>query len=70
MSDNEYSQLVLDLKSESEDTLYFMYRNSVRQLKFTNPYSDNYRYIAQRHNAICEAFRAKTEHGIMEDADD
>lgn len=70
MNDNEYSQLVLDLKNESEDTLYFMWRNSVRQLKFTNPYSDDYKYMAQRHNAICEAFRTKTGHGILEDVDD
>lgn len=70
MTNQEYVQLVLDLEKESEDTLYFMYRNSVRQLKFTSPYSDNYKYTVQRHNAICEAFRAKSGHGIMEDVDD
>lgn len=70
MTNQEYVQLVLDLEKESEDTLYFMYRNSVRQLKFTSPYSDNYKYVVQRHNAICEAFRTKTGRGIMEDTDD
>lgn len=70
MSDNEYNQLVLDLQNESEDMLYFMWRNSVRQLKFTNPYSTEYKYMVQRHTAICEAFRTKTGYGILEDADD
>lgn len=70
MSDAEYNRLVLDLTSESEDTLYFMFRNSVRQMKFTSPYADEYEYIVKRHSAICEAFRTKTGHGIMEDVDD
>lgn len=70
MTNQEYVQLVLDLEKESEDTLYFMFHNSVRQLKFTSPCSDEYKYIVQRHNAICEAFRTKTGHGVMEDADD
>lgn len=70
MTNQEYIQLVLDLKRESEDTLYFMYRNSVRQMKFTNPYDEKYAYIVKRHNAICEAFKAKTGHGIMEDVSD
>ena len=70
MSDNEYRQLVLDLINESEDTLYFMFRNSVRQIKFTSPYDNEYQYIVKRHSAICESFKAKTGHGIMEDVDD
>ena len=70
MSDNEYSQLVLDLSNESEDTLYFMFRNSVRQIKFTSPYDNEYQYIVKRHSAICEEKKEKTGHGIMEDVDD
>ena len=70
MTETEYNQLVLDLANESEDTLYFMFRNSVRQIKFTSPYDNEYQYIVKRHSAICEAFKAKTGHGIMEDVDD
>lgn len=70
MTNQEYVQLVLDLENESEDTLYFMWRNSVRQLKFTNQFSDDYKYMVQRHNAICEAFYTKTGYGILEDAND
>ena len=70
MSDNEYRQLVLDLINESEDTLYFMFRNSVRQIKFISPYDNEYQYIVKRHSAICEAFKTNTGHGIMEDVDD
>lgn len=67
MTETEYNQLVLDLSNESEDTLYFMLRNSVRQVKFTSPYDEEYRYIVARHNAICDAFRKKTGHSILED---
>lgn len=67
MTETEYNQLVLDLSNESEDTLYFMFRNSVRQVKFTSPYDEEYRYIVARHNAICDAFRKKTGHSILED---
>lgn len=70
MTETEYNQLVLDLINESEDTLYFMFRNSVRQIKFTSPYDNEYQYIVKRHSAICEAFKTKTGYGIMEDVDD
>ena len=42
MTETEYNQLVLDLVNESEDTLYFMFRNSIRQVNFTNPYENDY----------------------------
>ncbi len=67
MTETEYNQLVLDLSNESEDTLYFMFRNSVRQVKFTSPYDEEYRYVVARHNAICDAFKKKTGHSILED---
>ena len=67
MTETEYNQLVLDLANESEDTLYFMFRNSIRQVRFTSPYENDYRYVVARHNAICEAFKKKTGHIILED---
>ena len=67
MMETEYNQLVLDLVNESEDTLYFMFINSIRQVKFTNPYENDYHYVVARHNAICKAFKKKTGHNILED---
>ena len=67
MTETEYNQLVLDLANESEDTLYFVFRNSIRPVKFTHPYENDYHYVVARHNAICEAFKKKTGHNILED---
>lgn len=67
MESVEYNNLVEQLREESNDTLYFMLRNSFRQINFTNPYSNEFQYIIARHNAICEAFRLNNGHGIMED---
>lgn len=70
MESVEYSNLVKQLREESNDTLYFMLRNSFRQMHFANPYSEEYQYVVARHNAICDAFRLNNGYGIMEDVDD
>lgn len=67
MESVEYNGLVEQFREESNDTLYFMLRNSFRQINFTNPYSNEFQYIVARHNAICEAFRLNNGYGIMED---
>lgn len=67
MNNVEYNQLVEQFRGESNDTLYFMLRNSIRQMHFTSPYNEEYQYVVARHNAICEAFRLNNGYGIMEE---